>query len=60
MYTKEKAKINHYEDIVSDMIRTLREQQEEKQLERERSVAVIRARCPAEKCSVWITVSFHI
>jgi len=29
MYTKEKAKINHYEDIVSDMIRTLREQQEE-------------------------------
>ena len=29
MYTKEKAKINYYEDIVSDMIRTLREQQEE-------------------------------
>lgn len=29
MYIKEKAKINHYEDIVSDMIRTLREQQAE-------------------------------
>lgn len=29
MYAKEKAKINHYEDIVSDMIRTLREQQAE-------------------------------